>query len=164
MKYMLSVIALMLLLGRFEANAQLPGKKMRFPKFNSKNPFVEPQTPGGPSNSPFRKSTATMPQRPKASGRTNAGGYTDKYGNVLGGSGKPRAYTARYPNQKTAKEKAKQAGNKKAVKHSSPKKGNAHFHPANAKGEKINASKHYEYARRKTVNKINKNNSALKKD
>lgn len=154
---------LILVIGYLQGVSQLRGKRMLVPNFGA--PKIPVQPTGKSSNTarlPFSKSNRNPLQKDAAAGRTTTGGYTDKYGNVLGGSGKPRVYTARYPNEKTAKESAKQRGYKSAVKHASPTKGNPHFHPADKKGNKMPGSKHYEYSRRKKVNTINKNNPLLK--
>lgn len=78
-------------------------------------------------------------------GQTYDGRPTDQYGHVLGGSGKPRVNVKKHSTEKSAKDAARQAGKGKPVKHTSPKKGGRHYHPANSEGKKIPGSEHHEY-------------------
>ena len=77
--------------------------------------------------------------------QTSAGQKTDRYGNVLGGSGKPRVNTVHHPTQKKAKDAARNQGEGRPVKHPSPKVGEPHYHPTDKKGLKKPNSPHHEY-------------------
>ena len=77
--------------------------------------------------------------------QTSAGQKTDRYGNVLGGSGKPRVNTVHHPTQKKAKDAARNQGEGRPVKHSSPKVGGPHYHPTGRNGLKKPNSPHHEF-------------------
>ena len=80
-----------------------------------------------------------------AQGRTASGGYTDEHGNELGPSGKPKIHEVDSPTRKGAKDAARSAGKGTPVEHTNPTRGNPHFHPTGADGEKIPSSPHYTY-------------------
>lgn len=75
--------------------------------------------------------------------QTSAGQKTDRYGNVLGGSGKPRVNTVHHPTQKKAKDAARNQGKGRPVKHPSPKVGEPHYHPTDRNGLKKPNSPHH---------------------
>ena len=75
--------------------------------------------------------------------QTSAGQKTDRYGNVLGGSGKPRVNTVHHPTQKKAKDAARNQGKGRPVKHPSPKMGEPHYHPTDRNGLKKPNSPHH---------------------
>ena len=77
--------------------------------------------------------------------QTSAGRKTDRYGNVLGPSGKPQVNKVHHTNQKQAKDAARNEGKGKPVKHATPTRGRSHYHPTNTKGEKKPNSTHHEY-------------------
>jgi RHS repeat-associated protein len=80
-----------------------------------------------------------------AQGRTASGGYTDEHGNELGPSGKPKIHEVDSPTRKGAKDAARSAGKGTPVEHPNPTRGNPHFHPTGADGEKIPSSPHFTY-------------------
>ena len=77
--------------------------------------------------------------------QTSAGQKTDRYGNVLGESGKPRVNTVHHPTQKEAKDAARNQGKGRPVKHKSPKLGKPHYHPTDRNGLKKPNSTHHEF-------------------
>jgi hypothetical protein len=63
----------------------------------------------------------------------------------IGGSGKPRRHFVRHPNEKAAKEAAKEDGEGAPMKHPNPAVGRRHYHPTDKNGEKSQGGVHHEY-------------------
>ena len=78
-------------------------------------------------------------------GQTAGGRATDQYGNVLGPSGRPAVHDVDFSTKKGAKDAARNAGKGAPVQHPSPTRGDPHFHPTGADGEKVPGSPHYNY-------------------
>lgn len=84
------------------------------------------------------------PKAADAPGVTAGGQATDAYGNKLGPSGRPQVNETNSNTREAARNRALGQGSG-AVEHSNPKVGKPHFHPTDAKGNKIPGSTHNNY-------------------
>jgi len=91
------------------------------------------------------KGDKSGPKAAQAPGVTAGGQATDKYGNKVGASGKPQVNQVDHSGKKGAKDAARQEGSGKPQQHASPQKGDPHYHPTDANGEKIPNSTHHNY-------------------
>jgi RHS repeat-associated protein len=81
----------------------------------------------------------------KSAYQAASGKATDKYGNVIGPSGKPQVNTVKHSTQKQAKDAARNEGKGAPVKHTNPSKGESHYHSTDKSGNKNPNSTHHEY-------------------
>lgn len=77
-------------------------------------------------------------------GVSSSGQKTDKYGNKLGGSGKPQQHETNSNTREKANNKALNEGSR-SVNHSNPKSGQPHVHAADAEENKKPNSTHHNY-------------------
>jgi RHS repeat-associated protein len=111
--------------------------------FNGANNASQGYDYGGKNNASSGNSNTSNTSKPST--QTSSGQAADKHGNKLGPSGKPQVNKVTLSSQKQAKDAARSNGDGKPVKHSSPSKGNSHYHPTDKDGQKIPNSTHYEY-------------------
>lgn len=93
---------------------------------------------------PAATPAASGPKAANAPGVTAGGQATDRHGNKIGPSGKPQVNKTKSNTRKGAEDKAKSEGSG-ATEHSNPTKGDPHFHPTDADGNKVPNSTHHEY-------------------
>jgi RHS repeat-associated protein len=94
-------------------------------------------TPGDPNDK-------KGPKAAEAPGTSASGQATDQYGNKLGPSGKPMIHETNSNTREGARNRALNEGSG-ATEHSNPTRGNPHFHPTDAQGEKKPNSTHHNY-------------------
>jgi RHS repeat-associated protein len=87
----------------------------------------------------------TGPKAATAPGVTAGGQATDEHGNKVGPSGKNQVDQVDKGSKKGAKDAARNAGQGAPEKHPSPTKGDPHYHPTDADGNKKPNSTHYNY-------------------
>jgi RHS repeat-associated protein len=88
--------------------------------------------------------SSTGPSAENSPGVSSSGHPTDQHGNKLGPSGEPMVNKTRSTTRETARSKALNEGSR-VVEHRNPKRGERHFHPADAAGKKKPSSTHHEY-------------------
>jgi RHS repeat-associated protein len=84
------------------------------------------------------------PKAEEASGVSAGGQATDPHGSKLGPSGKPMVNETMSKTRDAARGKALNEGSR-AVEHRNPRRGQRHFHPADAAGKKKPTSTHHNY-------------------
>ncbi len=88
--------------------------------------------------------SSTGPSAENSPGVSSSGQATDQHGNKLGPSGKPMVNKTRSTTREAARSKALNEGSR-VVEHRNPKRGERHFHPADAAGKKKPSSTHHDY-------------------
>ena len=94
-------------------------------------------TPGDPNDK-------KGPKAAEAPGVSASGQATDQYGNKLGPSGKPMIHETNSNTREGARNRALNEGSG-ATEHPNPTRGDPHFHPTDAQGDKKPNSTHHNY-------------------